>query len=65
MGMSKFNLYRYVQTPKGWRYCKVVYSANGRLNRTSSSWPAKNNPVPKGSSFSISEASGCRRVTNR
>jgi hypothetical protein len=26
MGMSKFNLYRNVRTPKGWRYCKVVYS---------------------------------------
>jgi integrase len=31
MGLTKFSIYKYVKTNKGWRYCKPAYSANNKI----------------------------------
>ena len=51
MGMARFNLYRYVRTPKGWRYCKVVYSANGKIKPNVVLVGGKEQPCSEGEFF--------------
>ena len=51
MGMSKFSLYRYVRSPKGWRYYKVVYSANGKIKPNVVLVDGKEQPCSEGEFF--------------
>jgi hypothetical protein len=31
MGLTKFSIYKYVRTSKGWRYCKPSYRRNNKI----------------------------------
>jgi hypothetical protein len=31
MGLSKFRLYKYCKTVKGWRYCRAVIAVDGKI----------------------------------
>jgi hypothetical protein len=31
MGLTKFTIYKYVKTARGWRYCRTAYSASRKI----------------------------------
>ena len=31
MGLTRYSIYKYCKTAKGWRYCRAVYSANRKI----------------------------------
>jgi integrase len=51
MGLTRYSIYKYVKTAKGWRYCRPAYSANRKIKPNAVLVGGKEEVHPEGSYY--------------